>query len=221
MRIKNNSHNSRKYLKFARKKWLQDIREKLVKRDPHCHYCRKKLFFKNSTVDHIVARANGGLDQEDNLVLSCQPCNKEKGDMSYKKFKASIKASMDAKINNGYENYDNQEYRGYRLNLYKNPRRTDDGCYVRWGKPENVEFEYSQSRKYPAIKLALIEVKDTITSIVDDNEKKKREQSGIKTTTLEINRKSGFRGPQVVRIEEPEEMNGAKVVSEQGLKVDE
>ncbi|GFR40879.1 hypothetical protein Agub_g1531 [Astrephomene gubernaculifera] len=57
-----------------------------------CHYCGKgpltivhwsDLSSQNSlykaTVDHVVPRAHGGRDNDDNLVVSCGPCNYRKG----------------------------------------------------------------------------------------------------------------------------------------------
>ena len=34
---------------------------------------------KDLTVDHILARINGGQDREDNLVTACRGCNSKKG----------------------------------------------------------------------------------------------------------------------------------------------
>ena len=32
-----------------------------------------------TTVDHVIPKASGGTDDEDNLVASCLPCNARKG----------------------------------------------------------------------------------------------------------------------------------------------
>jgi hypothetical protein len=37
-------------------------------------------------VDHVVPRVKGGLDNLDNLVLSCSPCNSRKGSFDYEVF---------------------------------------------------------------------------------------------------------------------------------------
>lgn len=40
-----------------------------------CHYCGKKVAFKNITMDHLVPLARGGRSTKDNLVPSCKNCN--------------------------------------------------------------------------------------------------------------------------------------------------
>ena len=49
--------------------------------DPHCHWCRKELSWRQSTVDHL----NSKVKQEKreyvrfpNTVLSCGPCNQKR-----------------------------------------------------------------------------------------------------------------------------------------------
>ncbi|KXZ53481.1 hypothetical protein GPECTOR_7g931 [Gonium pectorale] len=57
-----------------------------------CHYCDKgplKIYSWNdfrgvnapdkATADHVMARARGGSDAWDNLVVCCTPCNARKG----------------------------------------------------------------------------------------------------------------------------------------------
>ena len=64
-----------------------------VPRDPHrrkitrravfardgwaCQYCGARA---NLTVDHVIPRSKGGLSTWDNIVASCAPCNRRKGD---------------------------------------------------------------------------------------------------------------------------------------------
>ena len=33
-----------------------------------------------TTTDHLVAKSNGGTDDDDNLVAACRPCNSRKRD---------------------------------------------------------------------------------------------------------------------------------------------
>ena len=47
--------------------------------DEHCHYCRIPLTVMSFTVDHVLARVNGGTDDLENLVVACRPCNSSKG----------------------------------------------------------------------------------------------------------------------------------------------
>jgi 5-methylcytosine-specific restriction endonuclease McrA len=47
--------------------------------DGCCHYCCVQLTVRSFTVDHVLARANGGTDDLKNLVVACRPCNSSKG----------------------------------------------------------------------------------------------------------------------------------------------
>jgi 5-methylcytosine-specific restriction endonuclease McrA len=42
-----------------------------------CQYCGSH---SNLTVDHVVSRSKGGLSSWENIVASCAPCNRRKGD---------------------------------------------------------------------------------------------------------------------------------------------
>jgi 5-methylcytosine-specific restriction endonuclease McrA len=42
-----------------------------------CQYCGAKA---NLTVDHVIPRSKGGSSDWDNIVASCAPCNRRKGD---------------------------------------------------------------------------------------------------------------------------------------------
>lgn len=51
-------------------------RARILHRDAHtCGYCGREA----TTVDHIIARANGGTDEDANLIACCTPCNSSKG----------------------------------------------------------------------------------------------------------------------------------------------
>jgi 5-methylcytosine-specific restriction endonuclease McrA len=49
---------------FARDRWT-------------CQYCGAR---SNLTVDHVMPRAKGGVSSWENIVTSCAPCNRRKGD---------------------------------------------------------------------------------------------------------------------------------------------
>jgi 5-methylcytosine-specific restriction endonuclease McrA len=49
---------------FARDEW-------------RCQYCGAR---SNLTVDHVIPRSKGGLSSWENIVASCAPCNRRKGD---------------------------------------------------------------------------------------------------------------------------------------------
>lgn len=56
-------------------KW-QRTRARVLARDNHtCGYCGQEA----STVDHVIAKANGGTDDESNLISCCATCNSSKG----------------------------------------------------------------------------------------------------------------------------------------------
>jgi 5-methylcytosine-specific restriction protein A len=46
-----------------------------------CHYCGKKMVFKEITMDHLVPLTRGGKSSKDNLVPSCKDCNNKKKNM--------------------------------------------------------------------------------------------------------------------------------------------
>lgn len=51
------------------------IRLLVLRRDSYiCHWCDGRA----STVDHVEAVANGGTNDESNLVASCWPCNRKR-----------------------------------------------------------------------------------------------------------------------------------------------
>lgn len=55
-------------------------------RHAKCPYCGVKLTNENATADHIVPISQGSNNSQINLVVCCQKCNGDKGDMSLKKF---------------------------------------------------------------------------------------------------------------------------------------
>lgn len=60
------------------------------KKDPHCHYCGKRLAnVDEASTDHVKPLALGGYSKRTNYVLSCHPCNKRKGAAHYADFVAA------------------------------------------------------------------------------------------------------------------------------------
>ncbi|WP_276851026.1 HNH endonuclease [Enterobacter oligotrophicus] len=58
-----------------------EIRRVLIlQRDKYiCQECRRKgIATRASTVDHIIAKAHGGTDDDDNLESLCWPCHRTK-----------------------------------------------------------------------------------------------------------------------------------------------
>ena len=48
-----------------------------------CHYCGKAITDKDEvTVDHVIPLSKGGNSQNDNLVIACKACNREKANLN-------------------------------------------------------------------------------------------------------------------------------------------
>ncbi|OTG85834.1 HNH endonuclease [Acinetobacter sp. ANC 4558] len=64
----------------------QKLRKRILQRDQYlCVTCMAKGRVTEATdVDHIVAKAHGGTDDESNLQSLCSPCHKEKTAMEGK-----------------------------------------------------------------------------------------------------------------------------------------
>ena len=60
-----------------------DQRKKIQSRDKSCVYCGST---DSPTFDHIIALANGGTNQFENLVLCCKSCNSQKFDLPVEEF---------------------------------------------------------------------------------------------------------------------------------------
>lgn len=70
------NNNTKSFLKEVRLK-----RSTLVVRDHfRCQYCYKPLSLNDVTYDHVIPKVKGGKHNWENVVLSCQPCNSQKGD---------------------------------------------------------------------------------------------------------------------------------------------
>ncbi len=62
----------RKEVKFSR--------NNVFERDEHtCQYCRRRFDRKELNIDHVVPRHRGGATTWENVVCSCLPCNRSKG----------------------------------------------------------------------------------------------------------------------------------------------
>lgn len=72
------------------------LKSALWSRNEHtCHYCRTPMEWRSATVDHIKPKCCGGLDNIDNVVLSCQPCNALRGNMPYAIFSNIVTSVQD------------------------------------------------------------------------------------------------------------------------------
>lgn len=65
---------------MSRKPLSKKVRFEVFKRDGFvCQYCGAHPPSVVLEVDHIIAVANGGGDEMDNLITACLPCNRGKG----------------------------------------------------------------------------------------------------------------------------------------------
>ncbi len=46
-----------------------------------CHFCEKKVKFKDLTMDHLLPLARGGRSTKENIVPCCKTCNTRKKSM--------------------------------------------------------------------------------------------------------------------------------------------
>ena len=62
--------------KLRRKVWKAKFADSEV---GACCYCDCTLYYEDATLEHILARSNGGTDDFANLDIACEPCNSTKG----------------------------------------------------------------------------------------------------------------------------------------------
>lgn len=51
----------------------------MLRKSNKCHWCSCVLTMSNSTIEHVIPLHRGGLDNANNRVLSCAPCNHNRG----------------------------------------------------------------------------------------------------------------------------------------------
>lgn len=55
-------------------------RLKLIRKNgPWCYWCKCRVTLASSTVEHVIPLHRGGLDNANNRVLACKPCNHSRG----------------------------------------------------------------------------------------------------------------------------------------------
>lgn len=69
------------HLKADRARNSRAIRHKMMKgrETVPCHWCKTPIMLDTSTIEHIVPIDRGGLDNANNRVLACAPCNAARG----------------------------------------------------------------------------------------------------------------------------------------------
>ncbi|HUU87885.1 MAG TPA: HNH endonuclease [Candidatus Glassbacteria bacterium] len=53
-----------------------------------CCFCKQKMNIKSATIEHIMPLFYGGGWNIENLALSCEQCNHERGILSFEEFKS-------------------------------------------------------------------------------------------------------------------------------------
>ena len=70
----------------------KDIKHKLFgQQEGQCNGCKETFNFRNFQIDHIIPKAKGGADSDDNLQLLCGWCNSKKGDRPMEYLIAELK----------------------------------------------------------------------------------------------------------------------------------
>jgi 5-methylcytosine-specific restriction endonuclease McrA len=70
---------------------VQFSRANIYRRDNYqCQYCGISNREATMTFDHVLPRSRGGQTTWDNIVTSCEPCNREKGDLTPEEARMSL-----------------------------------------------------------------------------------------------------------------------------------
>lgn len=83
--------NSTGKLKKTTAKWYNAIHEHNLKLNTsfaniRCFYCDISILEADFEMDHFIPKADGGLDNPENLVIACVSCNHAKGPMNGNKY---------------------------------------------------------------------------------------------------------------------------------------
>lgn len=52
-----------------------------------CCYCRSVFLMEELTIEHLIPFCLGGTNDPSNIALACEPCNKERGRLSWQQKK--------------------------------------------------------------------------------------------------------------------------------------
>lgn len=63
----------------VKRKSYKAIKLKMLRKRTTCHWCQCQLTEETATVDHVIPLSRGGLDNANNRVLACEPCNNGRG----------------------------------------------------------------------------------------------------------------------------------------------
>jgi 5-methylcytosine-specific restriction endonuclease McrA len=87
---------------------IERLKRIFEKNNGYCFHCGKKLAWSNYgnlngkagwEVDHSIPKSRGGTYHLNNLVPSCIPCNREKGDLTSRQYRAILETDSDESEN--------------------------------------------------------------------------------------------------------------------------
>ncbi len=69
------------HIKDSRSRNSRKLRKKMLKGRARCkcHWCETMIDLDTSTVEHVIPLDRGGLNNANNRVLACSPCNNKRG----------------------------------------------------------------------------------------------------------------------------------------------
>jgi 5-methylcytosine-specific restriction endonuclease McrA len=62
----------------------------ILNNTPDCPYCLRKMQWNELSFDHMMPSSRGGANSSDNLVLCCNVCNRQKGNLTVEEYKALL-----------------------------------------------------------------------------------------------------------------------------------
>lgn len=78
--LKTNGKNVKRRTSGFAKEFIQESK------NPKCIYCKSKLTERNATTDHIIPISDGGTNAQVNLMVCCDVCNNERGNIEFVKY---------------------------------------------------------------------------------------------------------------------------------------
>lgn len=78
------------YRKYTGQTLTLDRAREIIASPPKCPYCNLTIQWNQLSYDHIMPSSRGGEDNQDNLVLCCGICNRQKGNLTGDEYKALL-----------------------------------------------------------------------------------------------------------------------------------
>lgn len=64
--------------------------KEIINNTPECPYCLIKIPWNQLSYDHVQPSSREGLNEVANLILCCNPCNRQKGNLTGDEYKALL-----------------------------------------------------------------------------------------------------------------------------------